>query len=143
MADKYPQLQGVLEFWAALYNELNRESKYFEILIKLFDVYAKTGNIPKASEALEKLVDIDAYDYRNQERLESLRGRVDDTFFKRVAGRLARSSSPTAAAPAQHHAPRKRSGDFIGAADGSGARVADAGRFDRADGNIFAVFAAQ
>jgi diguanylate cyclase (GGDEF)-like protein len=105
VADKYPQLQGVLEFWAALYNELNRESKYFEILIKLFDVYAKNGNIPKASEALEKLVDIDAYDYRNQERLESLRGRVDDTFFKRVAGRLARSSSPTAGAPAHHHAP--------------------------------------
>lgn len=105
VADKYPQLQGVLEFWAALYNELNRESKYFEILIKLFDVYAKNGNIPKASEALEKLVDIDAYDYRNQERLESLRGRVDDTFFKRVAGRLARSSSPTAGAPSHHHAP--------------------------------------
>jgi diguanylate cyclase (GGDEF)-like protein len=105
VADKYPQLQGVLEFWAALYNELNRESKYFEILIKMFDVYAKTGNIPKASDALEKLVDIDAYDYRNQERLESLRGRVDDAFFKRVAGRLARSSNPTAGAPAHHHAP--------------------------------------
>jgi diguanylate cyclase (GGDEF)-like protein len=105
VGEKYPQSQGVLEFWAALYNELNRESKYFEILIKLFDVYAQTGNIPKASEALEKLVDIDAYDYRNQERLESLRGRVDDTFFKRVAGRLARSSSPTAGAPAHHHAP--------------------------------------
>ncbi len=105
VGEKYPQSQGILEFWAGLYNELNRESKYFEILIKLFDVYAKMGNIPRASEALEKLVDIDAYDYRNQERLESLRGRVDDVFFKRVAGRLARSSSPTAGAPAHYHAP--------------------------------------
>jgi diguanylate cyclase (GGDEF)-like protein len=105
VAEKHPQSQGILELWAALYNELNRESKYFEILIKLFDVYEKTENIAKASEALEKLVDIDAYDYRNQERLESLRSRVDDAFFKRVAGRLSRSSSPSAVAPAQQHAP--------------------------------------
>ncbi len=33
--EKNPQSQPVLEFWAALYNELNRESKYFEILTKL------------------------------------------------------------------------------------------------------------
>jgi diguanylate cyclase (GGDEF)-like protein len=103
VGEKHPQSQGILEFWAALYNEMNRESKYFEILILLFDVYVKAGNIPKASEALEKLVDIDAYDYRNQERLEMLRSRVDDSFFKRVAGRLARSSSPSAGSPSAHH----------------------------------------
>jgi diguanylate cyclase (GGDEF)-like protein len=105
VGEKHPQSQVILEFWAALYNELNRESKYFEILIKLFDVYIQAGNIPKASEALEKLVDIDAYDYRNQERLELLRNRVDDSFFKRVAGRLARSATSTAGAPAHQHAP--------------------------------------
>jgi diguanylate cyclase (GGDEF)-like protein len=105
VGEKHPQSQPILEFWATLYNELNRESRYFEILIMLFDVYVQVGNIPKASDALEKLVDIDAYDYRNQERLESLRGRVDDSFFKRVAGRLARSSSPTAGSPAHQHAP--------------------------------------
>jgi diguanylate cyclase (GGDEF)-like protein len=102
VADKHQQSQAILEFWAGLYNELNRESKYFEILILLFDAYSKGGNIPKASEALEKLVDIDAYDHRNQQRLESLRGRVDDTFFKRVAGRLARSSSSSAASTGAH-----------------------------------------
>jgi diguanylate cyclase (GGDEF)-like protein len=102
--EKHPQSQGVLEFSAVLYNELNRESKYFEILIKLFDVYVQVGAIPKACDALEKLVDIDAYDYRNQERLEMLRSRVDDSFFKRVAGRLARSSNPGAGSPsAQQH----------------------------------------
>ena len=100
--EKHPQSQGILEFSAVLYNELNRESKYFEILIKLFDVYIEVGAIPKACDALEKLVDIDAYDYRNQERLEMLRSRVDDSFFKRVAGRLARSSSPSAGSPSAH-----------------------------------------
>jgi diguanylate cyclase (GGDEF)-like protein len=100
--ENHPQSQGILEFSAVLYNELNRESKYFEILIKLFDVYVQVGAIPKACDALEKLVDIDAYDYRNQERLEMLRSRVDDSFFKRVAGRLARSSSPSAGSPSAH-----------------------------------------
>src|SRR5271170_2755702 len=97
VAAKHPQSQMILEFWAALYNELNRESQYFEILIKLFDVYLKAGNVPKAAEAMERLVGIDAYDYRNQERLEALRGKVDEGFVQRVASRLAKSAN--AAAP--------------------------------------------
>jgi diguanylate cyclase (GGDEF)-like protein len=91
--EKNSQSQAVLEFWAALYNELNRESKYFEIMTKLFDVYVGAGNIAKAAETLEKLVDIDPYDQGNQERLEKLRNRVDDAMFKRIAVRLARSTS--------------------------------------------------
>jgi diguanylate cyclase (GGDEF)-like protein len=42
-------------------------------------------------------VDIDAYDYRNQERLELLRGRVDENYLKRVGSRLAKSGAETAA----------------------------------------------
>src|SRR5438874_4572119 len=57
----------ILEFWAGLYNELNRESKYFEIMIRLFDAYLANGDIRKACDSLERLVDIDSYDYRNQE----------------------------------------------------------------------------
>ncbi|HEY2352118.1 MAG TPA: diguanylate cyclase [Candidatus Acidoferrum sp.] len=102
MGEKHPQSQAILEFWANVYNELNRESKYFEVLIKLFDVYVQAGKIPKASDALEKLVDIDSYDHRNQQRLELLRGKVDDEFFKRVAGRLARTSNQGAGAPGAH-----------------------------------------
>jgi diguanylate cyclase (GGDEF)-like protein len=104
VAAKHPQSQIILEFWAGLYNELNRESKYFEILIKLFDVYLRAGNIPKASESIERLVDIDAYDYRNQERLESLRGKVDEGFIQRVASRLARSANGTPAPTTQPQA---------------------------------------
>ncbi len=98
---KHPESQPVLEFWAALHNELNRESQYFEILIKLFDAYLNGGNAGKASETIEKLVDIDAYDHRNQERLERLRGRVDDAFLKHIAGRLAKSGTVTAPHVAQ------------------------------------------
>ncbi len=91
VASKHPHSQGMMEFWAAVYNELNRESQYFEILVKLFDVYFSAGDFRKACDSLERLVDIDAYDYRNQERLEKLRGHVDETFLKRVGGRLAKS----------------------------------------------------
>ena len=90
---KHPESIPILEFWAGLYNELNRESQYFEVLIRLFDANFNSGLFPKACEVLDRLVDIDSYDYRNQERLERLRGRADESFLKRIAGRMARSAS--------------------------------------------------
>jgi len=98
---KHPESVPLLEFWASLYNELNRESQYFEVLIRLFDANFNSGNFQKASEVLERLVDIDSYDYRNQQRLEKLRGRADEAFLRRIAGRMAKTASgaPNAAAP--------------------------------------------
>jgi diguanylate cyclase (GGDEF)-like protein len=93
VAGRHLQSCEILEYWAALYNELNRESKYFEITIRLFDAYLDRGEVRKACDSLERLVDIDAYDYRNQERLEKLRGKADATFIQRVASRLTRSGS--------------------------------------------------
>src|SRR5213080_1487766 len=92
---KYPHSQTILEFWASIHNELNRESQYFEVLIKLFDVYLTSGNVKKASESLERLVDIDPYDYRNQERLEMLRGRVDDAYVNRLSSRMMKAGQAT------------------------------------------------
>ena len=92
---KHTHSQAILEFWASIHSELNRESQYFEVLIKLFDVYLSSGNVKRAAESLERLVDIDAYDYRNQERLELLRGKVDDAQLKRIASRLMKSGTPT------------------------------------------------
>jgi diguanylate cyclase (GGDEF)-like protein len=99
---KHPESIPILEFWAALYSELNRESQYFEVLIKLFDANFNSGLFPKACETLDRLVDIDAYDYRNQERLERLRGHAEEAFLKRVARRMARSANLQAS-----NAPRK------------------------------------
>jgi diguanylate cyclase (GGDEF)-like protein len=90
---KHPKSQAILEFCAAFYNEANRETQYFEILIKLFDVYLNAGNVQKASETLEKLLDIDPYDHRNQARLEKLQGRVDDSILKRLGARLSKSGT--------------------------------------------------
>jgi diguanylate cyclase (GGDEF)-like protein len=93
VAGRHLESSAILEFWAALYNELNRESKYFEIMIRLFDAYLGNGDIRKACDSLERLVDIDAYDYRNQERLERLRGKADQSFVQRIASRLTRSGT--------------------------------------------------
>ena len=91
IGSKHPDSLLIVEFWAQLYNELNRESQYFEILIKLFDAHFAAGNIPKACDTIEKLLDIDSYDHRNQERIAQLQGKADETFFKRIGGRLAKS----------------------------------------------------
>jgi diguanylate cyclase (GGDEF)-like protein len=100
---KHPTSQPILEFWAALYNELNRESQYFEILIKLFDVHLNSGNGTKAVETFEKLMDIDPYDHRNQERIQRMRGRVGEGFLKRIEARLAQSGTVGVPNAAQTH----------------------------------------
>jgi diguanylate cyclase (GGDEF)-like protein len=113
---KHPDSQEIIEFWAQLYNELNRESQYFEILIKLFDVYLANGNIPKACDTIEKLVDIDAYDHRNQERIQRLHGHVDDNFLKRIGGRMAKGSVGAAqASPSRQQS--SDSGSIAGGTD--------------------------
>jgi len=98
---KFPHSQSILEFWAGIHNELNRESQYFEVLIKLFDVYLSSGNVKRAAESLERLVDIDPYDFRNQERMERLRGRVDDAYVSRLSSRMLKAGQATGG-----HAPR-------------------------------------
>ncbi|GAC1625515.1 MAG: hypothetical protein NVS9B13_20940 [Candidatus Acidiferrum sp.] len=101
---KHSRSKAILEFGGTIYSELNRESQYFEVLIKLFDLYFEEGNFQKAGESLERLVDIDSYDYRNQERLERLSGHLDELFLKRISARLASSvtlSTPSATRPQQ------------------------------------------
>jgi diguanylate cyclase (GGDEF)-like protein len=104
VAAKHPKSLTILEFWAGLYNELNREAQYFEILLKLFDVNFETGNVRKACDTLERLVDIDAYDYRNQQRFELLRGKADETFLQRISGRMAKSTNVAASPQARQQA---------------------------------------
>src|SRR5712672_12018 len=107
---KHPNSQVILEFCGTFYNEANRETQYFEILIKLFDVYFNAGNVQKASEALERSVDIDPYDHRNQERLQKLQGRVDDSLLNRLSGRLTKSGT---SAPPRHVQTQSSTADSV------------------------------
>ena len=105
VGNKHLDSLPILEFWAALHNELNRESQYFDILIKLFDAYLGADNVQRACDTIEKLLDIDPYDHRNQERIEKLRGRADEGFLHRVASRIAKSASTGGSNTAPPRAP--------------------------------------
>src|SRR3984957_6391290 len=77
LATTYPDSLPVAEVVAKLYEELNRETKYFDALVRLFDLYLIADQLKHACETLDRLVDIDPYDYRNQERIAKLEGRAE------------------------------------------------------------------
>jgi len=107
LVEAFPKSLGVAEFWAALYGELNREAKLFEAGVHLFDLKLENNEIRGACEAFEKLVEIDPYDSRNQERYDLLKGRADEDFLKRVRSRLSNAATHSSE-PAQPQAPQRR-----------------------------------
>lgn len=96
-----PKSLRVAEFRGAMYAELNRETKYFDALAQLFDLYMANNQLPGACDALEKLVDIDPYDSRNQKRMDQLQGRADATFLTRLKSRLTSAATHGPQAPSQ------------------------------------------
>jgi len=120
---KHPNSPAILEFCGAFYNEANRETQYFETVIRLFDVYFKAGNVHKACDALEKLMDIDPYDHRNQERLEKLQGRADESLLKRFAARLSKSGTAGPPRSVQSKSSTADSVSTSGSAGGDGRQM--------------------
>lgn len=86
---------AVAQVVAKMYEELNRETKYFEALVRLFDLYLEAGRIKEACESLDKLVDIDPYDYRNHERITKLEGKADPGFLQNILARAAKAATVT------------------------------------------------
>ena len=113
LAGANPTSIRLTEFWGGLYNELNREARYFDILVQLFDLHLNADNVNAACETLDRLVDIDAYDFRNQQRIDRLKGRVDAARLGRIAARLAKSASmgPQASAASLSLADREPAGE--------------------------------
>ncbi len=93
LATAYPGSLPLAEVVARLYEELNRESKYFDSLMRLFDLYFAAGRTKEACEALDRLVDIDPYDYRNHERIAKLQGKVDPNFLQNILARAAKAAT--------------------------------------------------
>jgi diguanylate cyclase (GGDEF)-like protein len=93
LAATYPASLPLAETVAHLYEELNRETKYFDALVRLFDVYLSAGRMKEACESLDRLVDIDPYDYRNHERIAKLEGKVDPGFLQSVLARAAKAAT--------------------------------------------------
>jgi diguanylate cyclase (GGDEF)-like protein len=60
-----------------------------QTLLKLFDLHYGMGNFAKAAECLDRAVEVDIYEPGNHKRLESLRGKIDDSRYKVIASRFA------------------------------------------------------
>ncbi len=89
----YPTSLPLAETIARAYEEMNRETKYFDALVRLFDLYLGAARLREACETLDRLVDIDPYDYRNQERIGKLEGKVDPAFLQNVLSRAAKAAT--------------------------------------------------
>ncbi len=93
MAGTFPTSLAVAEVVARLYEELNRETKYFDALVHLFDLYLSAGQLKQACDSLDRLVDIDPYDYRNHERITKLEGKADPAFLHNIQARAAKAAT--------------------------------------------------
>src|SRR6202044_1149034 len=93
LAATYPDSLPLAETIARCYEEMNRETKYFDALVRLFDLYFGATRLKEACETLDRLVDIDPYDYRNQERIAKLEGKVDPGFLQNILARAAKAAT--------------------------------------------------
>jgi len=93
LASAYPNSLPLAQTVARAFEELNRETKYFDALVRLFDLYLTAGRMKEACEALDRLVDIDPYDYRNHERITKLEGNVDPAFLQNILSRAAKAAT--------------------------------------------------
>ncbi len=121
LCEKHAHSLPLAEFAGRVYNELNRDSKYFTILERLFPLYMETGNVRGAQEALDRLVDIDPYDFHNQERLKQLEGKVEAGFIHNISARMAKAAQVGGQSAPQASDAAAASG---GPADGARARHA-------------------
>jgi diguanylate cyclase (GGDEF)-like protein len=85
----------MLEFLAELFNATNRESDYAQALLKLFDLYCTKHDYQKAGECLDRAAEVDPYEPGHHQRLEALRGKIDDQRFDVIASRFTAQKKET------------------------------------------------
>jgi len=88
------------EFAAITFNELNKESRYSVVLESLFTLYCEGQQHDRAADTLERLVDIDPYDFEHQRRLQSLKGNLDAKRLRSISSRLTNAATVPGQAPA-------------------------------------------
>jgi diguanylate cyclase (GGDEF)-like protein len=83
----------MLEFLADQFNTANRETDYSATLLRLFDVYCEQQNFAKASDALDRAVEIDPYEPGHAKRLELLKGKIEQTRYDLISSRFTGTSA--------------------------------------------------
>ncbi|MFZ0214142.1 MAG: diguanylate cyclase [Candidatus Acidiferrales bacterium] len=92
IVEAHPKSVPLIQFWAKLYDQLNREVKYFDALVRLFDLCLENDNVNEACDSLDRLVEIDPYDYRIHERISKLEGKASAAFLRNISVRAAKAS---------------------------------------------------
>ncbi len=113
-----PKSHLLAEFVAQMYEDLNRESKYFDALVRLFDLNLEANRIPQACANLDRMIDIDPYDHRNSPRLAQLEGKATPDYLRGVYSRVPKAAS--GGSPAAKPVP---AGAFPGGTGGVGSPV--------------------
>jgi len=96
LVNSHDKSVAVQEYAAKYYNEVNRESKYFATLTKLFDLYLERNNVKGACDSLDRLVEIDPYDNNHAVRLGRLEGKAEASYINSFRGRLSKSAGTSA-----------------------------------------------
>ena len=139
LAALHPSSIALAEVIARLYEELNREAKYFDALMRLFDLYLAAGQMKEACEALDRLVDIDPYDYRNHERIAKLEGKAEPGFLQNILARAAKAATVSTRTDGFTGAGRDTS-EGVGTHPRRGPRPASPRRSRSAGGDFPAIF---
>lgn len=91
---------AVLEYLCVLADRIHLDRPLETALDSLFDLYFAAGDIHKATDALERLIDIDGYAADRSVKLRKLEGKADPGMWKELASRLGRSSTTSSFASA-------------------------------------------
>jgi len=107
----------VLEFTISALRELNRESELSQIHARLFDVCQEAGDYVKAAAVLHRLADLNAPQEENQERLEHLKGKLDESAYRELAARILPAEAAPPAAPDSLFVPSEAPPEPVGELD--------------------------
>ncbi len=99
MADKHTPVIEFLEYLVQLFNTTNREQEYCRTLGKLFELYYAAGKYAKAGEALDRAAEVDPYERGHGQRLEMLRGKIDQNLYSTIATRFQSVASTVDSGP--------------------------------------------
>ena len=92
MAEQLSQIEhsnvSILEFLTRLSDQQHLDGPLTRSLERLFDLYFEAAEFSKATDALERLIDVDPYSPDNTARLQRLEGKADPGAWKELSARL-------------------------------------------------------
>ena len=99
MSDRRLPALGFSEYLATLFNTANREHEYSSTLLKLFQLYYESGRFREAGETLDRATELDPYESGHVQRLEKLRGKIDQSQYNHISNRFKKADTLVEKAP--------------------------------------------